>query len=264
MTKRDLAGQQPSQTLAKGLLLLEAFSIQQPDWGVRELARALDMSPATVVRLLSTLQNMGYLEQTADTQRYVLGPMAMRLGNIYAYHNPFPVQAQKVFEQYVDRFAYNFYLGVLDRDEVIYLAALDGRGPIKIVVTPGGATGLHSTALGKVLLAYQEDTYIQRIIDKGLHAHTPNTVTDPEQLWEQLREIRRRGYAINAGEHFEDVGAVGVPVRNKRHEIVAGVSLAYPQMLAREGHLDVAQIISLAREVCEAIESLNPNGGLQR
>lgn len=264
MPKPELAEQQPSRTLAKGLLILEAFSIHKPEWGVRELARELNMSPATVARLLATLQNMGYLEQFSGTQQYRLGPMAMRLGNIYAHHNPLPTQAQNIFEQYVDRFAYNFYLGILDRDEVIYLAALDGRGPIKVVVSPGGATGLHSTALGKVLLAYQGDDYIRQIISSGLGSHTPNTVTHAEDLWGQINEIRTLGYAINIGEQFEDIGAVGVPVRNTYGDVVAGVSLAYPQVLIQNGNLDLNEIIELAKEVGDAVTALKLDGIINR
>ncbi len=254
--------QQPSQTLAKGLLILEAFSIEKTEWGVRDLARELNMHPTTVTRLLTTLQNAGYVTQNPDTQRYQLGAMVMRLSNIYSHHNPLPRIAEKVFENYSSRFAYNFYLGRLDRDEVIYLAVLDGRGPIKVEVTPGGATGLHSTALGKVLLAFQSDRYIRQFIDKGkLQAYTSRSLQTPEALWEQIYRIREQGFAVNDGEHFDDVAAVGAPLFDSHGQILAGVSLAYPRLLKPED-LTLNELIALVQEIAQVITDLQFNGAV--
>lgn len=255
--KQILVEEQPSQTLAKGLLILEAFSPKRRHWRVRELARELDLSPATVVRLVTTLQNSGYLEQDPVTQRYSLGPMVMRLGNLYAYHNPLTTLARKTFEKYTDKFDYNFYLGKLSRYQVIYMAALDGRGPIKVVVEPGGTTGLHSTALGKVLLAFQDESYIEEFLHSNhLIRYTPNSITDAERLWQQIEQIRQTGYALNNGEHFEDVGAVGAPVLNQSREVVAGVSLAYPRPMIQDGRIDPLSLVGLVKQIADDITML--------
>ncbi len=252
--EKETIAQQPNQTLAKALLVLEAFDGEHPDWGVRELGRHLGINPASVYRMVATLHNAGYLEQDPETLRYSLGPKVMKLASLYAHRNPFPDAARKVFEQYASRFEYNFYLGTLSNYEVVYLAALDGRGPIKIVVETGGTTGLHSTALGKVLLAFQQDEYIHAFFETArLTAYTARSITDPHGLWQQIREIRAQRYALNDGEHYGDVGAVGVPVFDHSGRVRAGVSLAYPRHFVLEQRLRVDELVPLAREIASKI-----------
>ena len=254
MRKRIIAEDQPSQTLAKGLQVLEIFSPGKAQWGIREIARELDLNPTTVTRLVTTLQNTGYLEKDHSTQRYMLGPMLVKMGNLYAHHNPLPSIAQRVFESYADRFDYNFYLGVLKRYEVVYLAVLDGRGPIQIVVEPGGSTSLHSTALGKVLLAFQDDDYIQHFLESNhLIAHTSRSIIDPEQLWSQIITIREEGHALNVGEQFDDVGAVGAPVQNNHGKVIAGISLAYPRHMLDSNRINVNELIVLVKAMAAEI-----------
>jgi DNA-binding IclR family transcriptional regulator len=251
---RIIPEDQPSQTLAKGLRVLEVFSTGKAQWGIREIARELDLNPATVMRLVTTLQNTGYLEKDLNTQRYMLGPMLVKMGNLYAHHNPLPNIAQRVFENYADRFDYNFYLGVLKRFELVYLAVLDGRGPIQVVVEPGGSTSLHSTALGKVLLAAQDDDYIQAFLDANhLIAHTSRSIVDPAELWNQIRTIRIEGHGLNVGEQFDDVGAVGAPVHNNQGKVIAGISLAYPRHLLDSKRLDLDELIVLVKEMASEI-----------
>ena len=169
--------EQPNQTLAKAILILEAFDAEHPTWGIRELSRELKVNPATIYRLVLTLCNAGYLEQNPHTQRYSLGPSIMKLSRLYTSLNPLPAIATKVFERFADRFEYNFYLGMLShRFDVIYLSVFYGRGPIQVLVEPGSTIKPHSTALGKLLLAYREDFVIQRILGPPSYGcfHTPH------------------------------------------------------------------------------------------
>lgn len=245
---------QPSQTVAKALLVLESFSASNSEWGIRELSRELDINPSTLHRLVVTLHNGGYLQQDQETQRYSLGPKVMKLASLYAHRNPLPSAALKVFEKFGEKFDYNFYLGTLSHYEVVYLAKLDGRGPIKIVVEPGGTTALHSTALGKVLLASQSDAFIQGFIKKSkLTKYTLRSITSADVLWSQINEIRRQGFAVNDGEHYEDVGAVGVPIYNSDGSVSHGISLAYLRHLEAEGRVKVEDLVPLAREIASEI-----------
>lgn len=246
--------EQPSQTLARGLMILEQFTSQRSEWGVRELGRKLDLNPATVHRLVTTLANIGYLEQDHDTQRYVLGPKVMRLAELYTVHNPISSIAQKIFRRYSEKFPYNFYLGKLFGYEIVYLAAHDGRAPIKVVVEPGGTIALHSTAIGLSLLAHQDAEYLETFLSTApLEQYTDQTLTDPQLLRERLVRVREQGYAINRGEHYEDVGAVGVPIIKPAKRVAYGVSLAYPQHLVAEGRIDIPELLELTREIADEI-----------
>lgn len=246
--------EQPSQTLARGLVILEQFTSHRSEWGVRELGRKLDLNPATVHRLVTTLANIGYLEQDHDTQRYALGPKVMRLAELYTMHNPISSIAQKIFRKYSERFPYNFYLGKLFGYEIVYLAAHDGRAPIKVVVEPGGTIALHSTAVGLSLLAHQHDDYIESFLNMGQLEHfTSQTLTDPQRVLERLVRVREQGYAINRGEHYEDVGAVGMPIVKPGRRVEYGISLAYPQHLVAEGRIEIPELLDLTAQIADEI-----------
>jgi DNA-binding IclR family transcriptional regulator len=251
----------PHQTLARALRILEVFGAGQRQWGIRELGRKLDINPATVLRLVQTLEQAGYLERHPDTQLYALGPMVMKLASAYMHDNPLPAIGRKVFEAYADRFEYNFYLGVLRRFEVVYLAVLDGRGPLKVVVEPGATVALHTTALGKVLLAFSDASYIRHYIDEvGLLGYAPRSITDQGTLLAQLEEVRRTGIAFNVGEHYEDIAAVGAPIHDTLGRVVAGVSLAFPRYLLDEQRIQLEPISRLVQEVAAQITLRN--GGI--
>jgi DNA-binding IclR family transcriptional regulator len=243
-----------NQTLSRALLVLEAVGSRQTNWGVRELSRETGLNVATVYRILSTLHGAGYLEREADTQRYSLGPKIMKLAGQYKLQNSVASIAEKVFESYADRFQHNFYLGELCEYEVIYLVSMDGRGPIRIAIEPGGSIELHTTALGKLLLAYQTDEYLQSFLKiKLLKPFTARTITDAAILCNQIEEIRKSGFATNDGEHYDDIAAVAAPVFDHHGSVSMAVSLAFPRHYIQEGRLDINTLILLAREVADEI-----------
>lgn len=245
----------PNKSLAKALEILDAFSTEHPERGIHELGRELKINPTTVYRVVRTLYNAGYLEQNKKNQNYSLGAEVLKLANIYTYHNPLPLVAQRVFETYTSKFEHNFFLATLSRFEVIYLAVLDGKGPIKVAVTPGFSLPLHSNALGKLLLAYKDPAYVQEFLSKKtLEVFTPRTVAKPEALLEQLEEVRKRAYAVNDGEQFEEIGAVAVPVYGpQRKPVNLAVSLTYPRLYLQEKRLNLDEMIALGREIADEI-----------
>ena len=241
-------------SLNKAFRILECFTIENPKWGIRELGRDLDINPTSIYRLVSTLSNAGFLEQDPETHRYALGSKFIKLANIYTSVNPLPNIALKIFEKYSSVFKYNFYLGKLNNFELVYISVLDGRGPLRIIVEPGGSTSLHSTALGKVLLAFHDDDYVEGFFrNVPLTAHTSRTITDPVQLREHLKRIKVQGYALNNGEHYDTIGSVGVPIIDKSGKVSLGVSLAYPRQLFLDDSIHVNELVDLAKEIANEI-----------
>jgi DNA-binding IclR family transcriptional regulator len=246
--------QQPSQTLAKAIAILDAFNSKQPERGIRELGRELGINSATVHRLVTTLSSAGYLEQNSKSQRYSVGPKVMTLANLYMRQNPISAVARKVFESYADRFEHNFYLGKLSNQGVVYLSVLDGRGPIRIVVETGRTAALHATATGKLLLAFQNDEYVRRFLtEDDLIAYTPRTITDPDLLRKALETIRQQGYALNDGEFYDEVGAISVPLIDNRSRATLGVCLAYPRHLITQEIITIEELLQLARQISKEI-----------
>jgi IclR family KDG regulon transcriptional repressor len=262
--EKSAARQFQNQTLSRALVVLEAVSSGQTSWGVRELSREVGLNVATVYRIVSTLNVAGYLEWDADTQRYALGPKVMKLAGQYKLQNSVASIAEKVFESYADRFPHNFYLGKVFDYEVIYLVSLDGSGPIRIAIEPGGSIELYTTAVGKLLLAYQSNEYFQTFLHvKSLKPFTARTITDPAVLYDQIKEIRKQGFAVNDGEHYDDISAVAAPVFDSHGRVSVGVSLAFPRHYVLEGRLDLQELIELAGEIAREI-TFRSGGSEQR
>lgn len=242
----------PNQSLARGLLILEQFTHQKREWGLRELSRKMGVNSTTIFRLVSTLKCMGYLEQGSDTGKIRLGPKLSMYANLYSEHNPLAGVAMSVFENFTDRFEYNFYLGKLHEGVVIYQVVLDGRGPIKVTSEIGGTIAIHASALGKVLLAFQDEDYIREFLKThSLREFTLKTITDPSLFFEELQLVRKNGYSLNQGEFYSEIAAVGVPVYSNSNNVESCVSLAYPKGLVDEAR--VLEIIELAKEISREI-----------
>ncbi|MCC6146222.1 MAG: IclR family transcriptional regulator [Anaerolineaceae bacterium] len=246
--------QQHNQSLAKALEILNMFSDQKPEWGIRELGRELGINPTTIFRLVRTMVDAGYMEQDPEKQYYSLGPRVLKLAEVYQRYNPLPLIAKKVFENYADRFEHSIYFGCLNNYELIYLAFQNGRAPLRVMIEPGASTSLHSTALGKVLLAFQKDEFIAEFLKaRPLKKSSPRTIVDPQELWEQIREIRRNNYAINDGEQYPDIGSLGVPVPEKDRLNRFAISLAYPRHLITEKRITLKELLPLAQEIAREI-----------
>jgi len=243
-----------NQTLARGLLILDAFTNDKSEWGIRELGRAYGINPTTMYRLTATLCDLGYLERNLMTQRLRLGPKIIQLASAYRAQNDLSTIARLVFEKFSSRFQHAFFLGVLHDLEVAYVAVLDSRAPLRVSIEPGGTATLYSTAMGKILLASSSDEFIRGYLEEfPLQPLTSNTITDPKRLRKQLEEIRGRGYAINRGELHEDIGGLAVPVYDTSGAIIAGIGFGFPLHHLDTGRLVMEDIIELGREISHEI-----------
>jgi DNA-binding IclR family transcriptional regulator len=243
-----------SQSLMRALTILELFSTSGSSWGIRDLARQIQSNPATVYRTIYALCKAGYLEKDHLTDRYRLGPKIMLLASAYATQNPISEVARKVFINFSQFFDHNFYLGKLFDDQVVYLTVVEGEGPIRISVSQGVSIELYATALGKILLAYQDEDFISRYLaSTKMRAFTKNTITDPKILLESLEVIRKEGYALNIGERHEGIGSIGFPINLVKTKETMAISLAYPQSDIETKNLAVEDLIRLGREIVAEI-----------
>jgi DNA-binding IclR family transcriptional regulator len=83
--------------------------------------------------------------------------------------------------------------------------------------------------LGKVLLAYQPEKNVKRIIKvEGLPRFTANTITDADELEQALARIRKQGYAFDQEEILPDLCCVGAPIRDHTGQVIAAISMSLP------------------------------------
>jgi len=246
-TRTDAKRATGSQSLERGLAILEMIEAEGADVGVRELARRLQLSPTIVQRLVSSLAGRGYIEKNVDTSRYRLGHRALALGAAGEQAFDYVVTTRRELEKLAHDHRLNGFLSVLRAGRAIYLLAVEAEGPIAIKVRPGSAMPLHSTSAGKVLLASLSDDEARKILGtRKLPAITPHTITDPAALVASLGKVRRQGFATVVEENIPGVLSVGAPIRDRAGRVVAALSTAFPKYL--DAGLNLHRVESLVKD----------------
>jgi DNA-binding IclR family transcriptional regulator len=220
------SGENQSVTRALGILNLLA-AVSEP-LGVREIARRLRLPPSNIQRLIKALAKAGYLEQTDATLRYMIGYRAFQVGNAFVAQNSLFSAVMPELYALADQHITGF-LGVLRERSVVYLATVQSEGPIAITHRPGSQTHLHSTAMGKALLAEMPDEEVRKLLGESpLPRVTPRTKVSLPSLISDLRRIRRAGYATSDEENRQGFFSAGAVIRDARGSAVAVISGAVP------------------------------------
>jgi IclR family transcriptional regulator, KDG regulon repressor len=245
------------QTLSRGLDLLQVLANAGRELGVRELGRTMELGPPMVQRLLNTLAAHGFVEQNLQTRKYAIGYRAFVVGKSYVTGSSVVEAALPVLRVLVADNDLNAYVGEIRDDYALYLLVLQSRGPVAVRATPGERALLHTTAMGKALLAAMEPEAVVRLLGPGpLPAKTPRSITDLSALLDDLARARSTGVAICDDENLPGVFAVGAPLRDANGNVIASVSLACPAAMA-----DAAARTTIAAQVRAAAAQISRRMG---
>jgi IclR family KDG regulon transcriptional repressor len=240
------------QTIQKAGELLALFDRNHTEWGVREVAEKLKMAKSSTHDLMSSLAKLGFLNKTEDS-RYRLGWRLVTLSEVLLATTELRQEAHPVMEELAMQYQETIHLAVLDDTQAVYVDKLEGRQAVRVELTSLGARlYAHCSALGKVLLAYSSEEEVKRIIQTaGLPRFTPNTITDEEELGQNLAKIRRQGFAYDMEEILPDLCCVAAPIYNHVGHVIAAISMSIPayrfrrsQTEFREGVMRAAKKIS--------------------
>jgi IclR family KDG regulon transcriptional repressor len=215
-------------SVASSIRLLKAFSEEQVEIGISDLAKRLGVAKSTVHRLAVTLVADGMLEQNPDTGKYRLGLSLFRLGSLVRQRMNISNEGRNLLRELREKVDETVHCAVLDGAEIMYVFNLEGTQAIRMRADIGVRKPAYCTAEGQVLLAYQSPEFVEQVLARGLPARTPQTVTDPEALKKVLEGIRTRGYAIEDEESEIGMRCIAAPLLNDAGEVVAAVGVAGP------------------------------------
>lgn len=198
------------QSVVRAFALLEALASAGTPLPLAELAATTGLAQPTAHRLLKTLQKIGYARQ-ADSRDYDLGPGLIALGNRAA--PPLAALAQPLLRELEELSQETANLVVLDGTMAVYVAQQPSRHQMRMFTEVGRRVLPHSAGAGKAMLATLTEARARDIVERtGLPRFTETTLTSPGALLAELRETRRRGYAIDEGEHEVGVRCVAVAI----------------------------------------------------
>lgn len=216
-----------NQSLARGLAILQAFDEITPEAGVREISRRLNLDRSTVFRLIRTLVDAGFLEQNPVTQKYRIGPRTFEVGQRYTNSGPLYDIAARQMRELHEQQGIDVYLAVRLETVVLYLSAIEGDDVVFRAIA-GTRGHLHSTSLGKILLASESPEVARNIISTiSLPQLTKRTKSSRRALSSEIAKVRRQGYAVSDGENLAGVFSVAAPIRNPYGQVVAAISGSY-------------------------------------
>jgi DNA-binding IclR family transcriptional regulator len=217
------------QTIQKAGEILALFDRDHTEWGVREVAAKLKVAKSSVHDLMSSLAKLGFLNKT-ENNRYRLGWRLVTLSETLLATTELRKEAHPVLEELAARYQETIHLAVLDDTQAVYVDKLEGRQAVRVELTSLGARlYAHCSALGKVLLAYNSQVEVRRIIQTaGLPRFTENTITDEEELEQNLAKIRKQGYAYDLEEILPDLCCVAGPIYDHTGQVIAAISMSIP------------------------------------
>ena len=225
-SRRAEAGRLSS--VATSVRLLKAFSEEQVEIGISDLARRLGIAKSTVHRLAVKLVADGMLEQNPDTGKYRLGIALFRLGSLVRRRMIMSNEARPLLRELREKVNETVHLAVLDGSEIMYVFNLESTQAIRMRSDVGVRKPAYCTAEGQAILAFQPSEVIERVVGDGLAPRTPLTITDPNKLRKVLDGVRARGCAIEDEESELGMRCIAAPLRNDAGEVVAAIGLAGP------------------------------------
>lgn len=217
------------EALARGLAILSLFSEQEPWLGLSDIARRTGLSTATALRLLRTLQGLGFIDQSVETKKYRPSVAVFRLGYAAVVGLGLREAASPVLRGLADELRETVNLAVLAGAEIVYIERFKRTELITANIHVGSRLPAYSTSMGKVLLACLEPSELEALLNTiPLAATGPNTITERAVLEQELAAVRRRGYALQDEELVAGLRSVAVPIRDGSGRVVAAINVAVP------------------------------------
>lgn len=245
-------------SLARGLSVINAFSVESPELTLSEVAEAVGLARATARRILLTLVELGYAEQRG--RNFSLLPKTLDLGYAYLSSLRLPNLAEPYMEKLVAEVHESSSMSVLDGHDVVYVARVPTSRIMTISLAVGSRLPAYPTSMGRVLLAGLSDEDLDRYLASVKFAPlTGRTITDAGLVRSAIDKVRSQGYALVDQELEDGVRSVAAPIIGSRGRVLAALNIS-----CHASRTDLAQIRSFflprvrqtARDISAAARSL--------
>jgi len=243
---------QGAQAALRAIRLLKLFSVEQPELRFGEICSRSGLNKTTAHRLLQALYSESMLDKSSVDGSYRLGPALMALGVQALSSNDLRLKARPLLKRLAEESGETATLEVPIDDTMLILDEVTGSHFVGAVGHVGTRWPMHATSTGKVLIAF-EDRGVERL-DQRLAPLTAKTITERQQLEEQLSTIRERGYAETVDELEDGFSGVATVVRGGMGQALGALSICGPTQ-----RLPDSRRASLGATLCTAAARLQPS-----
>lgn len=216
---------QPGRSVTSRLFdVLFAFRPGRSRLTLADLTRETALPHATVRRLALELVEAGALDRAPDGG-FTVGIRLWQLGTLAPLSVPLRTVALPFMDDLHTALHQHVQLAVLEGTEAVLVERLSAGHAVGVMSRIGGRLPLHSSGVGKVLLAHAGPELIEQVIAQGLPAYAPRTITDPARLRTLLAECRDTGVAVVHEETTPGADSVATRIINADGEVVAALSV---------------------------------------
>ncbi len=245
-----------NQSIIRASRILKMLALDAGDFSLLEISQAVKLPSSTVYRLLATLEKEGLVERVDDGTRYRLGLEVFRLGNAVLNNMRLEQDAYPYMKELARLSGETVNLGVLSGNSVLYLRKIESKEPLRADLVVGGLVPSYCSATGKVLLAFLPPEQIDILFrDTLLVRMGPNCITSLDQLKQELKTIAQRGYSIDDQEFSAQIRAIGAPIWNHQHHVIAALAVAGPASRLTPSRINdlIPDITQIALEIASRL-----------
>ncbi|MFZ9197947.1 MAG: HTH-type transcriptional regulator BhcR [Paracoccaceae bacterium] len=248
------------KSLDRALRVL-AFVSEMRGINLSTIAEEMGESPATVYRVLVTLQGQGMVEFDSGDQSWHVGATAFAIGARFLRRTSLVERARPIMRRLMEKTGETANLGIERNGSVLFVSQVETHASIRAFFPPGTLSPIHASGIGKALLAQMETGQRDRCLATGgLEVFTPNTIITRSALWTDLQLICERGYSYDDEERTLGMRCIAAPVFDVNSEAVAGISVSGPT-----SRVSTATLTELSGPVMEAARELTSAiGGMPR
>ncbi|WP_433185583.1 IclR family transcriptional regulator [Actinoallomurus sp. CA-150999] len=226
---------------------------------LRDLAERIDIPRSSLYALLQTLVGRGWVRTDATGSLYSIGIRALLVGTAYLDDDPRLAMLKPHLDALATELGETLHFARLDGTDMVYLATRESHHYRRRFSRVGRRLPVHTTSLGKAVLAERTDDEIDTLIPAAPERLTPRTLCDRDALHADLAETRRRGYAVDDGENTVGLYCIGIALRYDA-AVTDALSCSIPKSrLTPELESDV---IAALQEVRAAIETATASPAL--
>jgi len=255
-TTIELDAQNKLRSLDRALDVLDLLATGE-GLTLSEISLALNESPATISRVLTTFEARGILEVEPKSQTWFVGPTSFLLGSSFLRRTSVVERSRPLMRELMEKTGETANLGIENSGLVVFVSQVETHQSIRAFFPPGTQSPMHASGIGKALLAFLPEDKINRILEEQtFEKFTDKTIVDVVKLREELSLIRSQGYAFDDEEKTLGMRCIAAPIVNFFGEVVAGISLSGPTQ-----RMTLEKVDSIAELVCDAAKTISSQLG---
>jgi IclR family transcriptional regulator, acetate operon repressor len=236
------------QSVDRALQIMETLAEDDQGYRLTDLAIRTGLSPSTVHRLLTTLENRRFVQFDREESKWHIGAQSFVVGSTFTRRRNFAAQALPYLRKLRDQTRETANLAIVDDESIIVVCSIESREIMRSLTKVGGRVGMIASGVGKAVLAAYSDADVNAIIRRqGMPRLTEKSIVRPGELFKELEIVRHQGYAVDDEEARLGLRCVAAVVFNDCIEPFAAISVS--GMADRLTDERLAEIGAIVRQV---------------